>query len=255
MENHGTIKDPKLALAYILQPRKNTFTFQSARTGARYTFQVKPLDKEQAKQNGIKDMRFFVKFLCGQDNENDYRYLGQILNGVFSLTKKSRESGLSETTPAYIAFKTSFDALVAGRMPESLEVIHSGRCARCGRKLTVPQSVKDGFGPECIHLVNGAVAPCPLPELKPLSVVGKAVPAQGELYNALEQSIAKPAAKVNGTPAVQNVGELDMMIRARIAEYRREAPENYYHDGELDEKQAFNVAYNKFRVEIEQESK
>jgi len=44
------------------------------------------------------------------------------------------------------------------------------------------------------------------------------------------------------------------MIRARVQTYRSEAPENYYQDGELDEKQAFNVAYNKFRVQIEREN-
>lgn len=44
-------------------------------------------------------------------------------------------------------------------------------------------------------------------------------------------------------------------IRRRVAAYRANAPENYYQDGELDAKQAFNVAYNKFRVQIEKESR
>jgi hypothetical protein len=64
--------------------------------------------------------------------------------------------------------------------------------------------------------------------------------------------------KANGVAApapAQNVGELDAMIRARIVTYRSEAPENYYQDGELDENQAFNVAYNKFRVQIERDGR
>ena len=30
---------------------------------------------------------------------------------------------------------------------------HEGRCGRCGRKLTVPESIEAGYGPECINLV------------------------------------------------------------------------------------------------------
>jgi hypothetical protein len=34
--------------------------------------------------------------------------------------------------------------------------IESGRCARCDRELTVPASIHQGFGPECIKYVKGA---------------------------------------------------------------------------------------------------
>ena len=36
-----------------------------------------------------------------------------------------------------------------GNLPPALEVWHEGRCGRCGRKLTTPQSVETGFGPVC----------------------------------------------------------------------------------------------------------
>lgn len=267
MEAHSSpavITDPKLALAYLIQARRNTVTFHSVASGARFTFQIQPSDKKQAKEKGAKDLRFWVKFLCGQDNENDYRYLGQILNGRFSLTKKSLDSGLSEKTPAYIAFKTSFDALVAGRMPGWLEVIPSGRCARCGRKITVPDSVKDGFGPECINYVLGVKAPVPVAQIdtkaaeamqREVKATGVAAPQQGNLYRALDQSVTKPAVKASGTPAVPNVGSIDAEIKRRIAEYAANDQESYTMDGELTPQQAYNVAYNKFRLQIEREGK
>jgi hypothetical protein len=31
-------------------------------------------------------------------------------------------------------------------------VWHEGSCARCGKKLTVPESIESGFGPECVKL-------------------------------------------------------------------------------------------------------
>jgi hypothetical protein len=38
-------------------------------------------------------------------------------------------------------------------LPESLEIWHEGSCLRCGRKLTVPESIESGYGPECIKSV------------------------------------------------------------------------------------------------------
>jgi len=32
-------------------------------------------------------------------------------------------------------------------------VFHEGACGRCGRTLTVPESIASGFGPECIRYV------------------------------------------------------------------------------------------------------
>lgn len=34
-------------------------------------------------------------------------------------------------------------------LPETVEVWHEGRCARCARRLTVPESIILGLGPEC----------------------------------------------------------------------------------------------------------
>lgn len=47
--------------------------------------------------------------------------------------------------------------LTSGReFPAGFEFWHEGRCARCSRRLTVPESVASGFGPECVKLVAGS---------------------------------------------------------------------------------------------------
>lgn len=33
--------------------------------------------------------------------------------------------------------------------PETVRFMHAGRCCRCGRVLTVPESIASGIGPEC----------------------------------------------------------------------------------------------------------
>jgi hypothetical protein len=34
-------------------------------------------------------------------------------------------------------------------LPPDAEVMHEGRCACCGRPLTVPESIERGIGPDC----------------------------------------------------------------------------------------------------------
>jgi hypothetical protein len=37
-----------------------------------------------------------------------------------------------------------------GILGATLEFWHEGRCGRCGRRLTVPDSIASGYGPECV---------------------------------------------------------------------------------------------------------
>lgn len=253
----GTIQDPKFAMAYMFAGRA-TVTFQSAKTGARFTYKIKPSDVDAFKAG--KEVRFFVKFLSGPDNTRDYTYIGQVFHNEFTLTAKSRANGFSETTPAYIAFKAAYDSLkTATVMPKMLEVFHSGKCGRCNRKLTVPASVQSGFGPECINLVGGVGAPCPVV----MPTIFSGIPQDGlhfkfpkpDPQEGFVLKFSKPSIKVSGREAAAALyapANLDANIRSRIAEYKNNAPENYYQDGELEEEDAYKVAYNKFRVELTQ---
>ena len=93
----------------------------------------------------------FVSVLTGSDNLNDYTYLGIIkhsINGpAFFRTAKSR---ISEDAPSFQAFVFFWRwVIIAGELPASLEVRHEGACGRCGRALTVPESIDLGIGPDC----------------------------------------------------------------------------------------------------------
>lgn len=35
------------------------------------------------------------------------------------------------------------------RLPSAVHILHTGKCSRCGRTLTDPESMKYGMGPEC----------------------------------------------------------------------------------------------------------
>jgi len=230
----GQITDPKAALSFILAG-KAVVTFRSLKSGNSYTYKIAVAEKRYPTDPDT----WFVKLLNGQDNESSYVYIGFIRNNQFIWTSKSR---VGKDAPSVNCITYVVGALAANDM-NNFEVWHEGRCGRCGRKLTVPESVASGFGPECAGLVGMAADAAP--------VVAHGIQHDINFDGSVRET--RPTVKVNGVaaPATQDVGELDTRIRARIATYKSEAPENYYQDGELDEKQAFNVAYNRFRVEIE----
>lgn len=125
-----------------------TFTLRSMKTGTRYTYRVR--ESEDGKL-------YFVSVLTGSDNEGDYTYVGitRMKDGApaFSLTKASR---MSDDSLPVRAFRYMLTNLVVGVMPHNVEVWHEGRCGRCGRTLTVPESISSGIGPECAKKLGAA---------------------------------------------------------------------------------------------------
>lgn len=113
------------------------FTLRSQATQTRYTYHVRKSEDGRV---------HFVSFLTGPENTHNYTYLGVIRNGWFELTKKSRLPGDSAPVKA---FNWTLQNLRKGIFPDRLEFWHEGKCGRCGRKLTVPESIAFGIGPEC----------------------------------------------------------------------------------------------------------
>jgi hypothetical protein len=127
-----------------------TVTLVSVKTGNRYTYKLKA---------GINpdDEIFFVSLLGGPDNEADFRYLGRIAKDHFWPGRKTPRPGdIGPDAPSSKAFAWAWNALQRmygdEPIPGQLEIWHEGRCGRCNRKLTVPASIKSGFGPECLKL-------------------------------------------------------------------------------------------------------
>jgi hypothetical protein len=120
------------------------FTLKSAKTGNRYTFRVAKSEDGRV---------HFVSLLAGPDNESDYVYVGIIRGNHFTTTAKSKMKPDSEPIRA---FDWTVRHLIEDRVPTNLEFWHEGRCGRCARTLTDPESISAGYGPECIKTM-GAV--------------------------------------------------------------------------------------------------
>lgn len=157
-----------------------TFTLSAA--GRHFTYRVqKPKERKDDPEAPL-----FVKVLTGPDNEASYSFAGtvfprftppevlkakfteehgqpdladeaisqgpyadgmvEVLRANFRTSPKAKVSPKAESVRWFLRF---LDVLQTGSLPEALTFQHSGRCGRCGRKLTVPSSIQTGLGPEC----------------------------------------------------------------------------------------------------------
>jgi hypothetical protein len=127
----------------FIKAGKAIFTLVNEESGNRFTYKVKRCDNKKI---------WFVSVLNGPDNYSNYMYLGTIFDKDFNSTSKSK---ISKDSLSYKAFDwlnkmLNFDK----ELPENVKVLHEGRCGRCGRRLTVPESIESGFGPECITMIG-----------------------------------------------------------------------------------------------------
>lgn len=179
MEMRGNLKTAEAVKAFMFGGNA-TLTIKSTKTDVRYTFKIVQL-KDRNTDQPVPNT-FNVSLLDGSDNENNYRRIGMIHeSSKFHTTKFIRSNHPDiENTPSFKAFAFLMVFLtLKGRIPNTMEIWHEGRCGRCGRKLTVPSSIQTGFGSECITKVSaGAVmanqmssaAPVPAPEAEVIAM-------------------------------------------------------------------------------------
>jgi hypothetical protein len=141
--------EPAKAKQFILAGNA-TLTIVSLKTGTRFTFRVRKGKKRETDPH-------FVSVLDG----GEYNYLGCIFpDGTFKVTRKSiYNSG----QPCARAFIFLMEALAKGEFHPQLEVWHEGKCGKCGRQLTVPESIATGLGPECSAVAGVARVKLPRP--------------------------------------------------------------------------------------------
>lgn len=147
-------------LRFVLAGRA-VFTIENPATGGRFTYRVRAKSRTApgpTREGGSGDPLWFVAVLTGPDNTRDYSYLGILapdrdpyLRGTPSrpVFRWTARSAIARDAPSVVAFAWFWRRLRAGRDLAGVRVCHEGRCGRCGRALTVPESVESGLGPEC----------------------------------------------------------------------------------------------------------
>lgn len=137
----SVIEDPRDIRNFIVSGRA-VFTIVSKSSGTRFTYRVR-------KGEGV----FFCSVLTSPDA---YSYIGIIPawgeNELpqFNRYRATAKSKISETAPSQKAFRWLMGKLhkdLAGI--QQAEFWHEGKCGRCSRPLTDPESILRGLGPTC----------------------------------------------------------------------------------------------------------
>lgn len=128
------LTNPTDALAFV-KGGNSTLTFVGR--VSRFTYKIRKHDTDDI---------YFVSLLTGSNNDSDYRYIGCITDarGFFTTAKS-----FAPQSPSVKAFGFVFRNLTQGVIHPEVQIWHEGKCCRCGRKLTTPESLERGIGPEC----------------------------------------------------------------------------------------------------------
>ena len=140
---------------------KAIFTLSNRDTGEHRTYMIK-----KSKPNArYPNPAFFVRLLTGPNNTSDYQYLGKLrtISGTDWLGKEyaagtvhlTGESKLSSEAAAVKGIRYLMGRVFgSGQIHDQMEVAHAGKCGRCGRLLTTPESLERGIGPECWSIMG-----------------------------------------------------------------------------------------------------
>lgn len=83
---------------------------------------------------------------------NEEKFMGCVWEETrFTLSKKSQVSDRSTEVLTMVWFMQHINHLT--EYP-NLDIYHDGCCGRCGKQLTVPESIATGLGPECAKITR-----------------------------------------------------------------------------------------------------
>ena len=133
----ATDQFPRLLLA-----GKSTLTLRNPKRGTH--IRVRMYNKKD--RAGNPSTCFFLKVSLLGDSDTGYRYAG----AYFSDSKRFKAAPELEVDPPLAAVVSLIlRAIDTPNLLSSAEIMHEGKCCRCGRKLTHPESIETGLGPEC----------------------------------------------------------------------------------------------------------
>jgi len=134
--------DPARLKRFILAGNA-VFTMVSRKTGGRFTFKV-----QRAKPNPNYGPTWFVRVLPSPGSEDDGTLVGRISGVVFLRSHSTHSEAPKIFEWLLTAISSNWIAL------QQIDFFHQGKCCRCGRTLTLPESIINGVGPECADLIG-----------------------------------------------------------------------------------------------------
>ena len=129
------------------------FTLKNVKSAHRFTYRANVPKEEKDGKKVMRDDIYFVSLLTGPDNSESYTYIGYMKylpsDNTLGFTWGTKSRILKDAPGVDVVTRYVNDFIRKGALPKGIEFWHEGRCCRCARKLTVPESIENGIGPEC----------------------------------------------------------------------------------------------------------
>ena len=125
-----------------------TYTIQNVKTGEHRTFRIRT-QKETAR---FAPGKRTVALLTGPNNELDYDSFGFVINENIFVWSQKRGQGKMSAYDWYAFMLQDLADNNGDKLRElgkDYRIMLEKRCIRCNRKLTHPDSIASGIGPEC----------------------------------------------------------------------------------------------------------
>lgn len=113
-------------------------TFRNSVTGKRFTYKVRQPDDTHP---------HFVSIPGGGEG---WTFMGTIFDG--ETYRHGKRTIIKNGSASAIAFEWLWRHI--DKLPTEIEIWHEGSCLRCGRQLTVPESIASGYGPICAEILG-----------------------------------------------------------------------------------------------------
>lgn len=142
---------PESILHAVAKVFNGRFTLRNRTSGEHRTLEIKtqPIDAKFAPGERV------VSLLTGPNNEADYTGFGFVNDQGIHVWNKKRSTNGTKSEWEWCAEILWSLALDGGFSPfaDRYEFLMEGRCMKCNRVLTTPESILTGIGPICAEKV------------------------------------------------------------------------------------------------------
>lgn len=135
-----------------LRVKNGTYTIRNRGTGDHRTFRVRTQKPDAKFAPGMR----VLALLTGPNNESDFTGIAFVESDRVRVWRKKEGTQFEVLARMFWAVAVNEDmkilcpqGIAIGKWQDRYELMCEARCVRCNRKLTEPESIETGIGPEC----------------------------------------------------------------------------------------------------------
>ena len=148
--NRGQLTTPEALYTYI-KGGHGKLTVISLNTDQRFMYRFSRLKEDQDRRGKeLLNRPIFVCLVTGRDFDK-WPFIGTcwLKPDQRIQFNSARKNAANVPSRALVAFGFLVSLVIRQKLPSKIEIWHEGKCCICGRELTDPTSVAQGYGPVC----------------------------------------------------------------------------------------------------------